>query len=216
MGFAIDRGEAPSASMTVSWRHDRAVDELIGVCRGILADGALNSTEAGFLLHWLERHREFADSFPFNVLYPRVHDALADGVLDMDEERDLLEALLSVVGGEAQEVGGSNSLSTELPFDHPCPALRYVGYGFVLTGTFEFGKRSAVKFEIESRGGIVLAAVTGKTNYVIVGEVGSRDWIHSSYGRKIQCAVELRERGGAIAIVAERTWSTSLLTGDAK
>lgn len=216
MGFAIDRREAPRAHITAARRQDRAVDELIGVCRGILADGVLNSTEAAFLLHWLERHREFAESFPFNALYPRVHDALADGVLDLDEEHDLLGALLSAVGGETAADGGSNSLSTELPFDHPCPTIRYSGCGFVLTGTFEFGSRSDVKCAIESRGGAVAGAVSGRTNYVIVGEVGSRDWVHSSYGRKIQYAVELRAQGGYVAIVPERHWATSLAIGVAR
>jgi len=45
-------------------RHDRDVDELIGLCRGVLADGAVNSLEGQFLLGWLERRRDDAALIP--------------------------------------------------------------------------------------------------------------------------------------------------------
>lgn len=208
--FKHDTGAAPAAAFTRGWRHDRSVDELIGICRGILADGEVNQSEGTFLLGWLDRHREFQDTFPFNALYPRVRDALEDGVLDLDEQRDLLEALSATVGGEIAAPTGSNSLSTELPFDNPCPTILYAASVFVVTGVFTYGKRRAVCYTIESRGGAVRSVVSGNTDYVVVGEVGSRDWLHSSYGRKIQQAVELRQAGAMISIVPERHWAASL------
>lgn len=208
--FKRDDGAASDPKMTYGWRHSRSVDELIGICRGILADGEVNKSEASFLLDWLERHREFERTFPFSTLYPRVRDALQDGVLDLDEQRDLLEALAATVGGEIAAPTGSNSLSTELPFDDPCPTILHAASVFVVTGVFTYGKRRAVCYAIESRGGVVRAAVSPKTDYVVVGEVGSRDWLHSSYGRKIQEAVDLRQAGAMISIVPERHWAASL------
>lgn len=208
--FKQDDGCAPSAAITHGWRHSRSVDELIGICRGILADGAVNQSEATFLLGWLERHREFVTTFPFSTLYPRVRDALHDGVLDLDEQRDLLEALASTVGGEAAAPNGGNSLSTELPFDDPCPTILYSASLFVVTGVFTYGNRAAVRYAIQKHGGTVRAAVSPKTDYVIVGDVGSRDWLHSSFGRKIQEAMDLRNLGAMISIVPERHWVTSL------
>jgi hypothetical protein len=208
--FKQDTGEAPAAAITRSWRHRRSVDELIGICRGILADGAVNKSEAGFLLDWLERHREFEENFPFSTLYPRVRDAMRDGVLDLDEQRDLLEALSATVGGETVTPTGSNSLSTELPFDIPLPTILHAASLFVVTGVFTYGKRRDVCDAIESRGGIVRAAVSAQTDYVIVGEAGSRDWLHSSYGRKIQEAADFRQAGATISIVPERHWVASL------
>lgn len=208
--FKQDQGKAPSSAMTRDRRRDRSVDELIGICRGILADGSVNVSEGGFLLDWLERHREFIDTFPFSALYPRVRDALVDGVLDADEEKDLLDALQGAVGGEIEPFNGANSLSTELPFDVPCPSIVHSDHIFVVTGTFEYGKRSHVKATIEARQGIVRPAVSHKTNYVIVGAVGSRDWMHSSFGRKIETAAGFREAGARIAIVSEQDWARAL------
>lgn len=186
------------------------MDELIGLCRGILADGEVNRSEATFLLDWLDRYKEFAETFPFSTLYPRVRDALHDGVLDLDEQSDLLEALSATVGGEAAAPSGSNSLSTELPFDNPCPTILYSASVFVVTGVFTYGKRTVVQQAIESRGGAVRSAVSPQTDYVIVGEGGSRDWLHSSYGRKIQEAVDYRDKGAMISIISERHWASSL------
>lgn len=208
--FKRDDSGAEHKRITYGWRHDRSADELIGICRGILADGAVNTSEGDFLLGWLDRHKEFANTFPFNILYPRVRDALVDGVLDADEEKDLLEAIHNTIGGEAHAPQGSNSLSTELPFDVPYPTILYSASTFVLTGTFSYGKRGEVRGAIEDRQGVVLSTVSLKTDYLVVGDVGSRDWIHSSYGRKIQNAVELRQRGAMISIVPERHWVTSL------
>lgn len=208
--FKIEIGAAPSAAVTRGWRHSRSVDELIGLCRGILADGEVNQSEATFLLDWLGRHKEFAETFPFSTLYPRVRDALHDGVLDLDEQRDLLEALSATVGGEAAAPSGSNSLSTELPFDNPCPTILYSASVFVVTGVFTYGKRTVVQQAIESRGGTVRASVSPQIDYVLVGEGGSRDWLHSSYGRKIQEAVDYRDKGAMISIIPERHWASSL------
>jgi hypothetical protein len=208
--FKINDGAAPHPALTRSWRMDRSTNELVGICRGVLADGDVNLTEARFLLDWLERHAEFIQHFPYSVLYPRIAEALADGVLDLDEERDLLEALTATVGGEVAHSNGANSLSAELPYDEPLPTILHSASVFVVTGTFMFGKRGAVCEAIEARHGVVRNAVSGSTDYVIVGEVGSRDWLHSSYGRKIQEAMDYRRQGKMISIVPERHWSASL------
>jgi len=33
------------------------------------------------------------------------------------------------------------------------------------------------------------------TSFLVIGAIGSRDWIHSTHGRKIEAAVKLREQG---------------------
>jgi hypothetical protein len=55
-------------------------------------------------------------------------------------------------------------------------------------------------------GGVCDADVTKRTNYLIIGTFGTRDWLHTSFGRKIEKAVSLRESGLRIAIAAEDHW----------
>lgn len=80
----------PPTHFTLQQQLDRAADELVGLCRGLLSDDVVSSQEATFLRDWIDRNQDYAASFPFNVLYRQLADALADGVLDPDEESDLL------------------------------------------------------------------------------------------------------------------------------
>lgn len=200
---------APSGRMTYHRRRDRSVDELIGLCRGFLADGAIVVQEAEFLRDWVDRHAEFRNDFPYNIIYQRLHDALQDGVIDSDEEAALLDCIAKLVGGEfaGEEVA---SLATTLPLDDPAPSISFTGKSFVVTGTFSFGPRRLVCEAIESRGGEVKPSLTKSVSYLVIGTVGARDWIHSSYGRKIETAVDLRQQGVPIAIVSELNWQQCL------
>ena len=77
------------------------------------------------------------------------------------------------------------------------------GYGFVLTGNFAFGKRKEVEEIILSRGGNTKKNPSRNTRYLVIGEVGSDAWLHSSFGRKIEEAVGLRDKGYTISIITE-------------
>ncbi|MCF7752113.1 BRCT domain-containing protein, partial [Bacillus subtilis subsp. subtilis] len=81
---------------------------------------------------------------------------------------------------------------------------------FVVTGTFSFGVRATVSEAIERLGGRLSGSPSRRTHYLIIGELGSRDWINSNAGRKILTAVELRDEGHPIAIVSERHWARHL------
>lgn len=199
----------PPARFTYQQQKDRAADELVGICRGVLADGAVTAQEAGFLRDWIERNSQYASSYPFDHLYRRLLTALTDGVLDQEEEADLLDTLVALTGGEA-DLPGRASLSTSLPLCSPPPDLVFPGTNYVVTGTFVYGSRAEVVRAIEDRGALVKAAVSAKVDILVIGEVGSQAWKHSSYGRKIEKAVELRESGCGIRIVSEPHWGSFL------
>jgi hypothetical protein len=205
-------GRAPVGAITLSRRADRAVDELVGLCRGLLADGHVNQQEAEFLKSWIERNADFVGMYPFDRIYRQLTDIMRDGFLDQDESADLMDTLVRFVGGEASDHRAETaSLSTALPLDDPEPVIVYPDSIFVVTGTFSYGVRSLVCAEIESRGGISGASPTKKTRYLIIGDLGSRDWKHSNCGAKIERAIQLRDEGCQLAIVSERHWAATLL-----
>ena len=200
----------PNTTLNRTRRLDRNTDELIGICRGVLADGSINVSEMAFLRDWVDRHQEFAHEYIFNALFHRIADALTDGVTSADEERDLLALLQGVVGGEADGEQSVASLTSTLPLDDPPPSINFNDHVFIVTGTFDFGPRSAVIEAIETRGGTVRDALSSRTDYLVVGMLGSRDWIHSSYGRKIEQALKLREEGATLVIIGEAHLRASL------
>lgn len=199
----VFREAAPSPGMTRQRRTDRDVDECIGICRGILADGAVNQAEIQWLLDWLNRHRETMRVGAFATLATRIGDALVDGVWDADEEASLLDTMVSLVGGEADGRNGALSRSTDLPLDAPPPSIEFQGRLFVVTGTFAHGPRRDIVTMIETADGAVRAACSASVDFLVIGAIGSRDWMHSSFGRKIEEAVKLRETQGRPAIVDE-------------
>lgn len=190
---------------------DRAVDELIGLSRGIIADGVVTQDEAEFLIRWLERNREIRHEWPANVLYARVDEMLSDGVLDQVEQQELLE-LLSDVTGEGEPVAHrAKSLSTGLPLTTPMPVVEFESRVFCLTGKFIHGTRKECERIVVERGGKTKGSPTKETDYLVIGFIGSTEWIHSTHGRKIEKAVQYAERGIPIKIISEEYWVQHLL-----
>jgi NAD-dependent DNA ligase len=186
---------------------DRQVNELIGLARGIIADGAANQAEAEYLYKWLAQNKDATGNPIIATLFDRVRHYFGDGKLDVDEAAELFETLQSFSGGPFEL--GEATKSTSLPLCSPPPAINYVGQNFCLTGTFAYGSRKDCEATIADRGGS-LGGVSKKTNYLIIGIYATDSWAHSSYGRKIERAAELRSEGAPISIVGEEHWVASL------
>jgi len=186
----------------------RNMDELIGMCRMVLADGHVDDNEANILLNWIESHYHAKDVWPGNMLYERLCYAMVQGHIDPDEESELLEVLGKVAGGPP--TGDHPGISGAIPFDDPPPAILYQSQRFALTGQFVYGGRKRVQTAIESRGGECSPSVSAKCGYLIVGTIGSDEWLHSNFGTKIAKAVEMKAAGKQIKVVTEQHWAESL------
>lgn len=197
-----DQGQLSSPFVHIDARFDRSVNELIGISRGVIADGVVNKSEAEYLLSWIKGNLAFAERYPFNILYKRLAEALADGFLDEHEQSDLFDLLYRLTGGESisDEVG---SMSTSLPLDDPMPTVEFAGKGFVFTGVFTSGPRKQIEGIVRDLGGVVQKQVSGRTDFLVIGDIASRDWIHSNYGRKIESAANYRDKGAPVAIISE-------------
>ena len=56
------------------------------------------------------------------------------------------------------------------------------------------------------------SSVTLKTDYLVIGDLSSRDWKFSSFGRKIEKAIEYRDSGKSdVAIISEQMWLERLM-----
>lgn len=207
----LDRnGQPVNRAFNRERRTGREVDELLGLCKGLVADGVVNDAEARFLAQWLTLNRESTDSWPANILFERLRSMLADGHLDKAEEVELLALLMDVTGGDASRLN-AHSLSTGLPISDPVPPISFPGRSFCLTGKFVFGAREKCRSEIEVRGGTLVDSINAQLDFLVIGVVGSRDWIHSSFGRKIEKAVDYRAKGHPLAIIAEEHWLKALI-----
>jgi len=178
---------------------DRNIDELIGFARGILADGKVDQNEAESLQKWLIAISGHEHPMLHNLLI-RVNQMLEDGVLDEEESAELFETLNELTGSNIEK--GEILKSTTLPLDKPEPDVKLSDSTFCFTGTFETGTRKEVEEIITDNGGKP-SRLNNSTNYLVVGAYATDSWAHSSYGRKIEQALAIKQKGKDIQIISE-------------
>ena len=184
---------------------DRQIDSLIGISKGLTADGEIDQKEAEFLLSWLIQCRAATNNPVILNLLEKVSAMLEDGILDSEESSELLN-VLHKISGSPSEIG-ELAKATSLPIDHPLPDVAFPGRSFLFTGTCAFGTRKQCHEVTESLGGLIVGGVTKKLDYLVIGTYVTDSWAHESYGRKIEKAMEYREHGVPLVIVTEEHWA---------
>ena len=184
---------------------DRQIDTLIGLSKGFIADGEVNQAEAEVLLTWLAQSRQSSENPIILNLLQKVSAMLEDGVLDDDESQELLDTLQQIAG-DPVEIGELAKPST-IPLCAPAPQIQFEGRSFVFTGTCIFGTRKECQDATIALGGTTSKGVTKSVDYVVIGSYVTDSWIHETFGRKIEKAMEYRESGVPLAIVAEEHWA---------
>lgn len=204
-GDNLDEQRQPKVKYNIDALMDRHIDELIGICRGIAFDDLVTQKEAEALLKWMNDHHEYLAEYPFNIIHRNLQEMLSDSILDNNEATELLGVLKGLIGEECKAeviVNGSSSL----PLDTSLPKIIISNSSFVFTGVFTVGTRKKCEEIVCNLGGEMHKTVKKNTNYLVIGEIGSEHWIHSSFGRKIEKAVEYREKETGISIVSEQHW----------
>ncbi len=207
---ALDpHGQPLSLSFNRARRAERDLCELLGLARGLLADGVVTESEASILRDWVGRHPDAVEHWAVRTIHQRLTAHFEDGVIDDVERVDLKLLLDQLVSGELSAVCNADA-ATSLPLDQPPPAIEWVGTTYVFTGKFAFGPRRDCEREVEKRGGTCESNVTKRTSFLVIGTFGSSDWVHSAFGRKIEKAVSYRDGGVPLRIVAEDHWVSAL------
>jgi hypothetical protein len=187
----------------------KGFDQLSGICLGILADGKVTDEEAVAFRKWANEFAAVNQGWPFDVIVDRVEAVFADKVVT-DEEREDLAAIMREIIGQDCDSPIERDRSTHLPFDDSDLEIEFDGREFIPTGRFAFGSRRKIEALIVSHGGVFQDKMpTLSTSYLVVGEFVSRDWISTQYGRKIERAIELRDKHGCPAIVCEKHFLSS-------
>ena len=183
---------------------DRQIDTLIGISKGLIADGVVNQSEAEYLMNWLVQSRQAGDNKIVCNLLEKVDSMLEDGILDTEESSELL-GLLHKFAGEPSEFG-ELAKTTSLPLNNPVPPVTFQGKSFLFTGTCAFGTRKQCQEATKSLGGMNASSVTKLLNYLVLGTYVTDSWAHETYGRKIEKAVRYRDESVPLIIIAEEHW----------
>ena len=154
----------------------RQIDELIGLARGLVADGHINQLEVEFLRKWLAANAIISDQPVVRVLYRRVTQMLADGTIDDEEKLELLDTLNGFSSGDFEL--GEVLKATSLPLCCPPPSLTFAHQRYCFTGTFNFGQRKDCEAAVTALGAQA-GSLTQKTNVLVVGIYATESWKHS-------------------------------------
>ena len=199
-----NEGQPPKG---INWQRNltKSMHALLGICQGLIADNVLNEGEIHYLDAWLADNADVTKSWPGDVISRRVREVLADGIITPDEADDLKVTLSQITGGYLEH-GAVSGTSTSLPVEY-VGSILFDRSVFCLSGKFVYGTRDFCQLATESLGGRCAGDVNKEVQYLVVGALASRDWAHTSYGRKIEKAVKLREQGHSIQIVSEENWA---------
>ena len=178
----------------------QATQRLLGLMNGIAADRRLNTDEVLTLRAWLDTVEGWTDIQSFNTLRQAVKTALSDGEFNPDNPA-LLNAIRRIVG---EDIGHAMQL-----FDDDQP-IAFERRGFCFSGTFNNRTRRQCIELIVARGGVSHKNVTRQTDYLVVGGISSRDWVYSSFGRKLEKALRYRKEHGLL-IISQNHWEKHLL-----
>lgn len=186
---------------------DRQIDTLIGISKGIIADGKVDQSKAEFLMSWLVQSRQASDNPVVANLLAKVGAMLQDQVLDSEESSELL-GILRGIAGDPSEIG-ELAKSASLPINNPAPNVIFPSRCFVFTGTCAYGTRAQCHQATEALGGVIATGINKSVTYVVLGTYVTDSWAHETYGRKIEKAVQYREQGVPLAIITEEHWANA-------
>lgn len=188
-------------------RMQEGLAEMVGLLRGIVADGKVSNEEAGHLARWTRENPDVAARWPANLLARRLEGIVRDGRVDARERKHLAALLAQLT---ADPAGAAPTLATDLPVDRPEPDVVFEGRTFVLAGEMAFGPRRSCEHEIVEMGGRCERSVTRRTDYLVIGSLARDDWAQESFGALVDEVVQYRARGVPIAIISEERWSQAL------
>jgi hypothetical protein len=190
-------------------RVEQGLAEMVGLVRGVIADGRVSEEEAHRLSEWARENPEVATRYPANLLSRRLERIFMDGRVD-GGERKRLASLLTQLAENPTGFGGGYPLATDLPVTQPPPEVSFEGQTFVFGGGMAYGPIHACEREVIERGGVAERTVNRRTDYVVIGMLAANDWCQGAFGGLIDQVVQYRSRGVPIAVITEEHWTDAL------
>lgn len=188
-----------------NYMESKAAQTLIGICSGLVADAQLNEKEILFLRTWLSNHESLTNSWPGKAIAMRIDEIMSDGIITEDEKQDLVQLLTDISGNNFTTTGSATPDTPALPIDDD-PSIYFRDMLFCFTGEFMYGTRSHCERAILRLGSMPIDSVTKKLNYLVIGSRINPMWKNTTYGRKIEKAVEYRDSGVDLCIISEQQW----------
>lgn len=201
--MTLDSEAAKRAAAT--HQLNKAVEHMMGLIGGMVADQQLHDLEIRYLRTWLAENSRVTQTWPGFVVARKVEEVLDDGVVTAAERDHLLKLLTDLSSNEFAYTGSVSPEVSALPVNDAV-TIELRNALVCHSGEFLFGTRASCERLTMKAGGMPVDSITRKTDILVVGTRVSPNWAHTSFGRKIQAAVKLQEDGHPVEIITERRW----------
>lgn len=174
-------------------KSTKLLKELMEFINYAISDAYLSNDEIMALEEFLSENQELSGNYPYDILYKKIYEILDDGIITEIERKELIEILTEI----------SDPVQYRLETCCDGSELDFTGKKVCLTGEFYNGSRAEIESRFQQAGAIITHSVSSKTDYLIVGGMGSTEWACGNYGNKVKKALELQDAGKAIQIIRE-------------
>ncbi|MFC1588252.1 BRCT domain-containing protein [Planctomycetota bacterium] len=203
----------------------RQIRTLHGFLHGIAADGVVDDKEVACLINWIEDNSYCHEHWPFNELKSMLSRILEDGFVDNDERQELLDFCVLFAEKKADSTWDRHDAAlpntswakTEAPtlqtIQDICknsPEIEFPNKAFCFTGKLKAGKRADMHKLVVEQNGIIKKGVVTTLNFLVIGAASNPLWAYSTYGRKIEKAISIQEKGYPLQIVQESDFLNAL------
>lgn len=179
------------------------IQKLHGLLAGIIADRQITLGEVQGLRAWMDEHEELKGAWPYDEVDAVLLQVLADGQVDDEEERFLMQ-LFKDICGAGESIDSPGMISTTLSgICSACPQIEFTGKYFCFTGNSKRANRTKMQNQAELLGAVCKRGVTKDLDFLVVSDQANPAWAYAAYGRKVEKAVQLRKQGLPLMIVHE-------------
>ena len=161
---------------------------LQGIIKAITADNKVTLEELTNLKRWLLRNSSLRGSYPYDKILKIANVMLQQGFITSDDQEELSNQLRELIN----------------PVKDTNEKFMLKNKTFCLSGEFKHGSKERITYLLEKEGAIPKNCISGKVDYLFVGDLGSPAWKYGNIGGKIVKAQKLRDDGGKIKIISEK------------
>jgi NAD-dependent DNA ligase len=209
--FLNGDGQPPSGINAKKVRA-RQQAELAGILKGVACDNIITPSEAKFVYEWINLHRQVEDGVTYTELIETLQSLdlkTAGSFEDPKLLQSVLKSIHKLVNGGSSTPSPAD-LTSDVADEIEANEIIFEERYFCFTGKLKFGPRSKAHDMTKLRNGFVADGVTNNLDYLVCGDLGSRDWSQSAFGEKIRHALCIRKNGGRLLIISEDTWTNAL------
>lgn len=160
---------------------------------------------------------------PFSTIIKMVNRIIEDGVIDEYEKEELKRFFTGFVERKIDdpkiqdEIYGKDFMLNYSQVFKPFTALydRYCEISFknrkfCFTGPASTGPRKKLNQMVKAVDGIPVGSVSETLDYLVIGAQSSPCWVYSTYGRKIEKAINYQKAGVPLTILHENDFIRQL------